>query len=251
MTTFSPTETFLLRVNFTTTGKKATETIMTCLKSFTKRQLESCPGTLMYHFIVPFPKTKPNYFEFSELYANEPLFWEHLNTPELIQLNKDSFTVETTKISLFYSYGHLEPNVLLCTDYFQSKYPALRSGFVINPKVQWGEEDKPSPIMMKLFFTAQKDQNEEENQSVKIIEESFKELSKMVNNQVVTFYTTVPEEENSPLGYEMLEVCWNESSLMDHISSEKGIELWKKIIKTQPIGDVRFTVPAQKRDSLK
>lgn len=153
---------FLLNVKYETTSPKSSQVIIDSLKIVAQYQLDRNLGqTITYHFARHDPDNKPTLFEFTEIYADEAIFFEHIMggncTGAIMNTYNDEYRKKQETIAIGdFSGSKMTKHTL--DQSLKAVYPKY-SGFVLNG-MMFGKAKTKSPqepIMIKLRLKATED----------------------------------------------------------------------------------------------
>eukprot|EP01084_Bolivina_argentea_P128266 226748_1 len=123
----------MCRVNFVCSTKKAKEEIYSALKTFVELQITTPhPQTIMYHFTTP-NKDNDLELEFSELYLNQTIFFEHGNHPNFGNAFLNGFKDQNRKSRLFITVGSNISKLIknICSS-LDSTFPETDAGYLLH-----------------------------------------------------------------------------------------------------------------------
>jgi len=124
------------------------------LSGFVDQQLADPghPKTLIYHFTRPNPSERPLKIEFTEVYLDDKVFWNHLDAskdPQLGAKVMDMFSEKTRAWRRWNFYGQRDCNVEktkhLVVDYMGANADGkIVAGFTVNDNVGKGNQSTKS-----------------------------------------------------------------------------------------------------------
>ncbi len=146
---------FSLHVKAECADAEIAATMVSALTTFTGLQ-DTHPGVIIYHFSRPEPETRPLYYEYTEVYANEEAFFGHSADKKFIETYS---TVWPTKkiTSITYGYGPMSEKVKhICDNFLSCRYPSEKTGFVLTEKPLNRESSlaEDAPVLLVSYIQA-------------------------------------------------------------------------------------------------
>merc|ERR1712083_1067429 len=122
----------LCRVTFVCSSEQAKKEIYAALRTFVSLQLKAPhPQTIMYHFTSPNNDLE---LEFSELYLNQSIYFEHGKHPSFGKAFMNGFKDQNRKARTFITISdgsELSDLIKKVNASFDSTFPALDAGYLM------------------------------------------------------------------------------------------------------------------------
>eukprot|EP01083_Nonionella_stella_P139349 424935_1 len=124
----------LCRVNFECTSETAKNEICDALKTFAQLQIDTPhPGVITYHFTCCDATKHPLKLEFTEVYYDEMVYWQHANHPAYSKSFFKAFKNENRKSRDFITVGsNLSDTVKRVNGQWGSIFPETDAGYLLN-----------------------------------------------------------------------------------------------------------------------
>lgn len=254
-------EPLLLRVDHTFTTEDATKNAIDALTTMVNIQhTHNQDGVIMYHFARPDPEKRPTYMEFTEVYADEAVFWSH----SLVDQNQfgkafmSGFPPSSKERSFMYSYGkEISEAVRRACDMLESKYPPTTAGYILKKsEVGRDEEDDHEPVYLKFMMTAAKSEAEKglANAHVNVdrLSHVLSELSQLDSNKAYTFHISQPEPKTHLDTFEVIVGVSSNRRLCKFLTDINAKALFNEVneITTKVTCDVYGKISAELKGQL-